>query len=297
MSGCYRVCVTGGSGYVAASLVKNLLQNGHIVHATLRNLDDESKVGILKNLPNATTNLVLFEADIYKPHQFEAAITGTHFVFHLATPLRHTHGSQYGNTTEASVTAMKMIAKFCVESGTVRRLIYTASIVSMSPMKGDGSGFKEFFDESCWTPLNLSYPFSDSFLQGYVESKTITEKEFLKFGESEESKRLEVVSLVCGLVAGESPHPSAAITTMVTFSQFIHESEPFKFLRFLEELDGKVPLVHIDDVCEAHIFCMEQTSIHGRFLCASSFLSSSEIANYYHLHHSHLQQKHGFLKL
>ena len=119
MSGCYRVCVTGGSGYVAASLVKTLLQNGHIVHATLRNLgnlkylkfnppislfsqkeknqfdfvflfqDDESKVGILKSLPNATTNLVLFEADIYKPHQFEAAITGTHFVFHLATPMHH----------------------------------------------------------------------------------------------------------------------------------------------------------------------------------------------------------------
>ena len=78
---------------------------------------------------------------------------------------------QYGNTTEASVTAMKMIAKFCVESGTVRRLIYTASIVSMSPMKGDGSGFKEFFDESCWTPLNLSYPFSDSFLQVYPKTK------------------------------------------------------------------------------------------------------------------------------
>ncbi|KAE8650234.1 putative anthocyanidin reductase [Cucumis sativus] len=293
MSGCYRVCVTGGSGYVAASLVKTLLQNGHIVHTTLRNLDDESKVGILKSLPNATTNLVLFEADIYKPHQFEAAITGTHFVFHLATPLRHTHGSQYENTTEASVTATKMIAKFCVESGTVRRLIYTASMVSMSPMKEDGSGFKEFVDESCWTPLNLSYPFSDSFLQEYLESKTRTEKELLKFGESEESERLEVVSLVCGLVVGESPHPSSILSTMVTFSQFIDESELFKYFRFLEELEGKVTLIHINDVCDAHIFCMEQSSIDGRFLCASSFLSSSDIVNYYRLHHPQLKQKHG----
>ncbi|KAE8650235.1 putative anthocyanidin reductase isoform X1 [Cucumis sativus] len=294
-SDCLRVCVTGGSGYVASSLIKKLLLNGHIVHATLRNLGDESKVGILKRLPNATNNLVLFKADIYEPHQFEAAIRGCHIVFHVATPLHHTHATQYMDVTEASVAAAKKIAKLCVELGTVRRLIYTASIVSMSPMKEDGSGFKDFLDESCWTPLNLSYPFSNSFLVGYLDSKTITEKELLKFGKSEESKGLEVVSLVCGLVAGESPHPSAAITTMVTFSQFIHESEPFKFLRFLEELDGKVPLVHIDDVCEAHIFCMEQTSIHGRFLCASSFLSSTEIANYYHLHHSHLQQKHGKL--
>ncbi|KAL4024414.1 hypothetical protein IC575_012764 [Cucumis melo] len=177
-----------GQGYVAASLIKKLLQNGHIVHTTLRNLDDESEVGILNSLPNATTNLVLFEADIYKPHQFEAAITGTRFVFHVATPLRLTHGSQFGSTTEASVTATKMIAKFCVESGTVRRLIYTASIVSMSPMKDDhGRGLKELFDESCWTPLNLS---SILFLTHI-------------YWESEESERLEVVSLACGVIAGE----------------------------------------------------------------------------------------------
>lgn len=68
------------------------------------------------------------------------------------------------DVTEASVAAAKKIAKLCVELGTVRRLIYTASIVSMSPMKEDGSGFKDFLDESCWTPLNLSYPFSNSFL-------------------------------------------------------------------------------------------------------------------------------------
>ncbi|KAL0547766.1 hypothetical protein IC582_012191 [Cucumis melo] len=296
MSGCCRVCVTGGSGYVAASLIKKLLQNGNIVHTTLRNLDDESKVGVLKSLPNATNNLVLFEADIYKPHQFEAAITGTNFVFHIATPLHHTHGTQFGSTTEASVTATKMIAKFCAESGTVRRLIYTASVVSMSPMKDDGSGFKELFDESCWTPLNLSYPFSDSFVLGYMESKTITEKELLKFGESEESERLEVVSLVCGVIAGESPHLSLALSTLSTMavlSQFIDDGKLFKYCRFLQELDGKVPLTHINDARDALIFCMEQSSIDGRFLCASSFLSSSDIANYYRLHHPQLKQKHG----
>ncbi|KAL0547768.1 hypothetical protein IC582_012193 [Cucumis melo] len=176
-----------GQGYVAASLIKKLLQNGHIVHTTLRNLDDESKVGILNSLPNATTNLVLFEADIYKPHQFEAAITGTHFVFHVATPLRLTHGSQFGSTTEASVTATKMIAKFCVESGTVRRLIYTASIVSMSPMKDDhGRGLKELLMKAVGRLLIFPILFLTHI-----------------YWESEESERLEVVSLVCGVIAGE----------------------------------------------------------------------------------------------
>ncbi|XP_038896232.1 putative anthocyanidin reductase [Benincasa hispida] len=289
-----RVCVTGGSGYVASLLIKKLLLKGHIVHATLRNLDDELKVRVLKSLPNATTNLLLFKADIYEPHQFEDAIRGCRIVFHVATPLLRTHGSQFIDKVEASVSAEVKIAKLCVELGTVRRLIYTASVVSMSPMKEDGSGFKDYFNESCWTPLNLSYPFSNSHLKAYVDSKTLTEKELLKFGESKESEGLEVVTLVCGLISGESPHrPSPALTTIITFSQFIDESEPFKLLRYLEELDGKVPLVHIDDVCDAHIFCMEQSSIHGRFLCATSFLSSSDIANCYRLHHPQLQQKHG----
>ena len=36
-SGC-KVCITGGSGYVASWLANKLLHKGYTVHATLRNL-------------------------------------------------------------------------------------------------------------------------------------------------------------------------------------------------------------------------------------------------------------------
>ncbi|KAF7844420.1 putative anthocyanidin reductase isoform X1 [Senna tora] len=55
----------------------------------------------------------------------------------------------------------------------------------------------------------------------------------------------------------------------------------FYSMRFLEELLGKIPIVHIDDACEAHIFCIENLSIRGRFLVASSYVSTLDIANYY----------------
>lgn len=39
----------------------------------------------------------------------------------------------------------------------MRRVINTGSVVSASPLKEDGGGYKDFVDESCWTPLGLSY--------------------------------------------------------------------------------------------------------------------------------------------
>ena len=57
--------------------------------------DDDSKVGVLKSFAGADqARLVLFKADIYTPEEFDNAIKGCQYVFHVATPLLHTDGSQ-----------------------------------------------------------------------------------------------------------------------------------------------------------------------------------------------------------
>ncbi|KAK4723712.1 hypothetical protein R3W88_026491 [Solanum pinnatisectum] len=248
-----KVCVTGGAGYIGSSLVKKLLDKGYIVHATLRNLEDESKVGLLKSLSGADERLKLFEADIYRAEEFEEAIQGCEFVFHVATPLLHYEGSQYKDRTEATVDGVKKIGRVWLKSGTVKRLTYTASIVAASPLKEDGITFKQLMDETRWTPLNFSNPYNQPWLwvnliNDYVESKMLAEKEVLKFEK-------EV---------------------------FTQEEKLCNILKFLEELNGKVPVVHIEDVCEAHMFFMNNAgSLNGRFLCASSFVSTAEIGTYY----------------
>jgi nucleoside-diphosphate-sugar epimerase len=116
-------------------------------------------------------------------------------------------------------------------------------------------------------------------LQGYTKSKTLAEKEMLNYNEYDNG-RLEVVTLACGLVGGETllPHISSSSETMV--SLLTGNSFFLNALKFLQELLGSIPLVHIEDVCRAHIFCMEKPSMKGRFLCAATNPTIREIAIY-----------------
>uniref|UniRef100_A0A803KZK5 Anthocyanidin reductase n=1 Tax=Chenopodium quinoa TaxID=63459 RepID=A0A803KZK5_CHEQI len=152
----------------------------------------------------------------------------------------------------------------CIRSGTVKRLVYTATVMAASPLKDDASGFKDIMDESCWTPIH--HPFVNSLpLKDYVISKTESEKAALKFGEDGD---LEIVTLACG-----------------------YRVSLYKTLKELDVLCGKIPIIHLEDACEAHIFCIENDSIKGRFLCASDYVSAAEIAECLQQTHPELNVK------
>lgn len=90
-----------------------------------------------------------------------------------------------------------------------------------------------------------------------------------------------MVSLVLGLVGGDTPLNHIPGSVAVVTSQLQDNEALYQSLKFLEDICGKIPIVHVDDVCEALIFCAEDPSINGRFLVANSCVSLSEIANYY----------------
>ncbi|KAL7150463.1 hypothetical protein ABFS83_05G113400 [Erythranthe nasuta] len=287
-----KVCVTGGSGYLGSCLIKKLLHRGFTVHATLRNLGENSKTGLLKSFPNAETRLKLFEADIYNPQEFETAIRGCQYVFHVATPILHTQNSKYKDTSEAAIEGVRSIAELCLRSKTVKRLVYTSSVTAASPLKKDGSCFKPLMDELCWTPyLNLSCTYINDFLLDYVKSKTSSDKEILRYNNG---GSMEVVSLACGLVGGETFFSYLPSSLPNVLSQLLRNQIAFDQLRFLQELLGSIPMVHIDDVCDAHIFCIEKTSLKGRFLCAVESCTIEEMADCYQQIHPEFPILEGF---
>ena len=49
----HLACVTGGTGFVATELIKQLLEKGYSVRATVRDAGDAAKVGALLRLGEA----------------------------------------------------------------------------------------------------------------------------------------------------------------------------------------------------------------------------------------------------
>ncbi len=58
------VCVTGGTGFIASHLIKQLLKLKYIVHATVRNVQNKDAYAHLTCMEGATTNLKIFQADL-----------------------------------------------------------------------------------------------------------------------------------------------------------------------------------------------------------------------------------------
>ena len=96
---------------------------------------------------------------------------------------------------------------------------------------------------------------------------------------------MEVVSLACGLVGGDTLLPYMPASVRVVVAPVTGEEQCYRQLQFLQGLLGSVPLVHIDDVCEAHIFCMGKPSMAGRFLCANGYPLIHDCAQHFACKH------------
>ena len=82
------ILVTGGSGFIASHTILKLLNQGHQVRTTIRDLRREPEVrAMLKQGGGEPADrLTFFAADLQKDEGWTQAVAGCEYVLHVASP-------------------------------------------------------------------------------------------------------------------------------------------------------------------------------------------------------------------
>ena len=128
-----NILVTGGTGYIASWVIKFLLEEGHQVHATVRDLKNEEKNRHLWKLNEENNGeLNLFEADLLQEGSFDEAMEGVEYVIHMASPFQ-----VYGikdpqkQLIEPALQGTRNVLNSANKSDNVKRVVLTSSIAAI----------------------------------------------------------------------------------------------------------------------------------------------------------------------
>jgi len=261
------VLVTGGSGFIASWIVKQLLEDGYKVNATVRNKSKLKKVSHLLEMQEAHPNqLRLFEADLLVDGSFAEAMKGCALVLHTASPFKLNPKDPQKELVEPALQGTRNVLQQAKDTPTVQRIVLTSSVVAIY---GDAIEHQQtksgVFTEQYWNETSsLKH-------QPYAYSKTLAEKEAWKI--AEEQKQWDLVVINPGFVLG----PSLSERT---------DGESASFMINLLSGDLKMGApglefgcVDVRDVAKAHILAGTTPSASGRHIACEGSYKIIEMAN------------------
>jgi len=257
------VLVTGGSGFIGARCILQLLEAGYRVRSTIRTLKREPAVRAMLKAGGAKPDAALefFDANLKRDAGWSTAITDCDFVLHVASPFpQRMPDNEDALIVPAREGALRVL-RASRDAG-VKRVVLTSSFAAI------GYGHRhqhQLFTEETWT--NPSGPG----VTAYVKSKTLAEYAAWDFIEREsDGLELAVVNPVgvFGPILGPDYSTSIQVVTRL--------------------MNGAVPglprmwfnAVDVRDVADLHLRAMTDPAAAGeRFLAvAGDPVTMKEIA-------------------
>jgi nucleoside-diphosphate-sugar epimerase len=259
-----RVLVTGGTGFIGAHCLIQLLAAGHEARATVRNLEREADVRAMLRqggAGEAGERLTLFGADLNADAGWAEAAAGCDTVLHVASPFPSAVPRDENELIAPARDGALRVLKSARGAG-VRRVVLTSSFAAI----GYGAkGRTTAFTEEDWTDLN------DPKVQPYQKSKTIAERAAWDFI-AREGGGLELAVVNPVGVFGPVLGPDYS-TSIVLVKRLLDRSLPGC-------PDLWFGAVDVRDVADLHLKAMTDPAARGeRFLAtAGDFLSVRQIA-------------------
>jgi nucleoside-diphosphate-sugar epimerase len=258
------VLVTGGSGFIGAHCILQLLGAGYRVRTTVRSLEREAGVrAMLKAGGVEPAGALSFAAaDLMSDAGWPQAVAQCDFVLHVASPFPAGAPNNEDDLIIPAREGALRVLRAARDAG-VKRVVLTSSFAAI----GYGSKPTDVpYSEENWTDL------SGGNVSAYVKSKTLAERAAWDFI-AREGGALELSVVNPVVVFGPVLGPD--------YSTSIH------LLRRL--MDGEIPgvprlsfgAVDVRDVADLHLRAMISPAAKGqRFLAvAGKFMSIKEIAH------------------
>lgn len=243
------VLVTGATGFVAAEIVKQLLEAGYRVRGTTRDVARSEADGHLAALSGANERLELLEADLLDPGAFDTAVLGCEYVIHTASPFVLDVEDPQRDLVDPAVKGTTSVLESVSKTEGVRRVVLTSSFAAMSGEPKDSP-----WSEDDWNDVSSL----DS--GAYAYSKTMAERAAWDFmGDNDRSFDLVVINPT-GVIG-----PSIVPRLNQSHSVFVSATNG----EMPGIIDLSFPIVDVRDVAKAHILAMENTGAAGRYLCSA----------------------------
>lgn len=261
------ILVTGGTGYLASWIVKQLLHEGFTVHATVRDKSNKGKYQHLLDINDVSEGtLKIFEADLLIQNSFREAMRGCELVIHTASPFKITGiKNPEKELVQPALQGTRNVLFSTNDIESVKRVILTSSTVAMV---GDAIDVKELNNgkatEKSWNTT------SSTKHQPYPYSKTMAEKEAWRIAENQ--KRWDLVVINPGFILG----PSLSKRTDSTSIDLMIQLYSGKFRTGIPA--GAYAIVDVRDVAKAHILAGFTPSASGRHLTAAHLHDLLELA-------------------
>nr|AAX12422.1 dihydroflavonol 4-reductase [Rosa hybrid cultivar] len=257
------VCVTGASGFIGSWLVMRLLDRGYTVRATARDPANKKKVKHLLDLPKAATHLTLWKADLAEEGSFDEAIKGCTGVFHVATPMDFESKDPENEVIKPAINGVLDIMQACLKAKTVRRLVFTSSAGSVNVEETQ----KPVYNESNWSDIEFCRRVKMTGWMYFV-SKTLAEQEAWKFAKE---NNIDFITIIPTLVVGPFLMPAMPPSLITGLSPLTGNESHYSIIK-----QGQ--FIHLDDLCQSHIYLYEHPKAEGRYICSSHDATIHEIA-------------------
>ena len=127
-----KVVVTGATGFVAGWIIKQLVEAGVCVHATVRDPNDENKVAHLLEISRrGPGEVILFQSNLLEPRSFDDSIAGCSIVFHTASPFLLKFNDAQKDFINPAMHGTQNVLEAVNSVSSVERVVLTSSCAAI----------------------------------------------------------------------------------------------------------------------------------------------------------------------